>query len=119
MVKNPPAPLLFHAGVPASSPLFGFPAPQELCQPLGGLAWVCTRPSPDLGSSPHAGVWIDAHDPRFSLFRAVFTRTAARVVPAPPESGFLEMVAARRSAGTSFRELYETAPSQLHPPSRG
>lgn len=250
VVKNPLAPLPFRADVPASSPLFGFPARQELRQPLGGLAWVRTSPSPDLGSSPHSGTWIDAHDPwfplldlvpllpstmltsnlpsaaplagtgpswcslpllahiavasqrpdggvslrfdrgkfcaleraslqaglalqldaydpdgsgevllrnvaaaraqscgfdllssatktmevsptadgftvsvahesGFPLFRAVFTRTAARVVSAPAESGFLDVVAARRAAGTSFRELYEMAPSQLRSPSRG
>lgn len=244
VAKNPLAPLPFRADVAESFPLFGFPALQELRQPLGGLAWARTSATPELGASAHAGTWVDAHDPwfplldlvpllpstmltsnlpaaaplpgtgpswcavpllahvsiavprsdggvslrfdrekfcaleraslqaglalqlaaydpdqsgenmlrnvasaraqscgfdllssatktmevspsvdgftvsvahesGFPLFRAVFTRTATRVITAPAESGFLDEVAARRAAGVSFLELYEMPPSQL------
>lgn len=244
VAENPLAPLPFRAEVPKLSPLLGFPALQELRQPLGGLAWARTSAASFLGVSPHAGTWIDAHDPwfplldlvpllpstmltsnlpaaaplagtgpswcsvpllayvavataradggvslrfdrakfcaleraslqaglalqlaaydpdesgrillhnaaagraqscgfdllssatrtmevsptvdgfvvsashesGFPLFRAVFTRTAARVVSAPDLSGFLDVVVARRAAGIEFLELYEMSPAQL------
>lgn len=68
---NPLAPLPFRTDVEKSDPLFGYPAKQELRQTLGGLAWARTSIAQDFGPSPHAGMWVDAHDPWFPLLDLV------------------------------------------------